>query len=278
MEHNNLTIVAVYGHNDGMSAVPALQKSLAELPGSKGLLLSFVEPQRLPPNIQWKQIGRLDYMQYSTFVMHSLYAFIDTEFCLIVQDDGWVLNGANWKPEYYDYDYIGGITHGAVVGNELKLGYTWVEDPVRTLVLNGGLSLRSKRFLEAPNKFGIVHTPANEIHLWNEDVQLTAIKRRQFESRGIKFAPDEVCREFSIEYVGPKIHDDLDFTKLVGHHAPTRKLVMNNHIVVTHPKSVTQNYFREIEFLDYLQSIGYTVEYVAEPNQEGANAPAPAVH
>jgi len=278
MEHNNLTIVAIYGHNDGMSAVPALQKSLDELPGSKGLLLSLVEPTGLPPNIAWKQICRLDYMQYSTFVMHSLYAFIDTDFCLIVQDDGWVLNGANWKPEYYDYDYIGGITHGAVVGNELKLGYTWVDDPVRTLVLNGGFSLRSKRFLEAPNKFGLVHTPANEIHLWNEDVQLTAIKRRLLESRGIKFAPDEVCQEFSIEYVGPKIHNDLDFSKLLGHHAPSRKLVAGNHIVVTNPKSATQNYFREVEFLDYLQSTGYTVEYVAEPNQEGVDAPAPAVH
>jgi len=278
MEHNNLTIVAIYGHNDGMSAVPALQKSLAELPGSKGLLLSLVEPTGLPPNIQWKQIGRLDYMQYTTFIMHSLYAFIDTDFCLVVQDDGWVLNGKNWKPEYYDYDYIGGITHGAVVGNELKLGFTWVDDPVRTLVLNGGLSLRSKRFLEAPNKFGIVHTPAQEIHLWNEDVQLTAIKRRQFESRGIKFAPDEVCRDFSIEYVGPKIHDGMDFNRLVGHHAPTRKLVNANHIVVTVPKSVTEQYYREADFLDYLQSIGYTVEYVAEPNQKGVDASAPAVH
>lgn len=278
MEHNNLTIVAVYGHNDGLSAVPALLKSMSELPGSKALLLSLVEPTGLPPNIEWKQIGRLDYMQYSTFVMHSLYAFIDTEFCLIVQDDGWVLDGKNWKPEYYDYDYIGGITHGAVVGNELKLGYTWVEDPVRTLVLNGGLSLRSKRFLEAPNKFGIVHTPANEIHLWNEDVQLTAIKRRQFEARGIKFAPDDVCREFSIEYVGPKVHDDLDFTKLLGHHAPSRKLVKPSHIVVTNPKSVSENYYREVEFLDYLQSIGYTVEYVAEPNQTGTDAPTAPVH
>jgi hypothetical protein len=100
MEHNNLTIVSVYGHNDGSSAIFAIQKSMQELSGSRGLLLSIAKPDNLPENIEWKQIGFLDYMMYSTFVMHSLYAFIETDYCLMVQDDGWVLNGANFKPEY----------------------------------------------------------------------------------------------------------------------------------------------------------------------------------
>lgn len=277
MAHNDLTIVSVYGHNDGASAIPSISKSLSELPGSKGLLLSIAKPDHLPDNIEWKQIGPLSYMQYSTFVMHSLYAFIDTGFCLIVQDDGWVLNGANWKPEYYDYDYIGSLTHAALVGNELRLSFTWVDEPVRTVVLNGGFSLRSKRFLEAPNKFGIVQTPANDIRLWNEDVQLTAIKRQEFEARGIKFAPDEVCKRFSFEYAGFKIHDDLDFSQLVGHHAQSRKLVSSNHIAVSFPKEVAENFYREMNFLDYLQSTGYTVEYAATPDKAGTDAPNSAV-
>jgi hypothetical protein len=81
---------------------------MQELSGSRGLLLSIAKPENLPESIEWKQIGFLDYMMYSTFVMHSLYAFIETDYCLMVQDDGWVLNGANFHPEYYEYDYIGG--------------------------------------------------------------------------------------------------------------------------------------------------------------------------
>ena len=260
MEHNNLTIVSVYGHNDGSSAIFAIQKSMKELPGSRGLLLSIIKPDNLPESIEWKQIGNLDYLMYSTFIMHSLYAFIDTDYCLIVQDDSWVLNGANFKPEYYEYDYIGGVSHAAMVGNQLLLQGTWHDKFPRTLVQNGGFSLRSKRFLEAPNKLGITHTPAQDIHLWNEDVQLSCIKRHIFAEHGMKYASEKTIRDFSIENVIPTFHDDFDFGKLLGCHSTSRKLISDNHILVN-PICVTS--YREPDFLSFLQSIGYTIEYVA---------------
>ena len=270
MNHDKLTIVSIYGHTDGSSAIPAILKSMEELPGSKGLLLSLVMPVNLPDNIQWKQIHPLNYEQYSVFVMHSLYAFIDTEFCLIVQDDGWVLNGKNFKHEYYDYDYIGAATHAALVGNELLLQGSWVDEPVRTMVQNGGFSLRSKRFLEAPNKLGLTHTPLTHIFLWNEDVQLTAIKRRLLEQCGLKFASEEMSRGFAVEYALQKLYEGFDYSQLVGHHGQTRKLVSKNHIVVTLPEEDVQNVIGEVEFLTYLQSIGYTVEYVASRSTQEA--------
>lgn len=260
MAHNNLTIVAVYGHNNGASAIPSILKSMKELPGSRGLLLSLVKPDNLPDSIEWKEIGFLDYMMYSIFIMHSLYSFIETDYCLMVQDDGWVLNGDNFKPEYYDYDYIGGACHAAMVGNELLLQGSWHDKFPRTIVQNGGFSLRSKRFLEAPNKLGIVHNHAKDINLWNEDVQLSCIKRHLFTQHGIKYAPEKTIRDFSLESVIPTFHDDFDFSKLLGAHSTSRKLVSETHIVVN-PKCVTSH--REPEFLDFLQSIGYTVEYVA---------------
>ena len=79
MEHIDLTIVSVYGHNNGASALPSIKRSMAELPGSRGLLLSLSKPDNLPNNIEWKQIGFINYLQYSVFMMHQLYAFIDTE-------------------------------------------------------------------------------------------------------------------------------------------------------------------------------------------------------
>ena len=260
MEHSNLTVVSVYGHNDGASAIPSILKSMRELPGSRGLLLSIQKPASLPHDIQWKQIGDLDYMMYSVFMMHSLYAFIETDYCLTVQDDGWVLNGKNFKPEYYEYDYIGGACHAAKVGNQLMLRCTWHDQHPRVLVQNGGFSLRSKRFLEAPNKYGIVHSQANDIHLWNEDVQLSCLKRHLFAEVGMKYASEKTVRDFSLECVIPEFHDNFDFNRLVGCHSTSRKLVSDTHILVN-PECVTS--YREPEFLDFLQSLGYTVEYVA---------------
>ena len=135
MVHSSLTVVSVYGHNDGASAIPSILKSMSELPGSRGLLLSIQKPESLPDNIEWKQIGELDYMMYSVFIMHSLYSFIETDFCLIVQDDSWVLNGKNFKPEYYEYDYIGGACHAALVGNQLMLQLTWHDQYPRGIPL-----------------------------------------------------------------------------------------------------------------------------------------------
>lgn len=273
MAHNNLTIVSVHGHTNGAATIPAILKSMRELPGSKGLLLSPAKPLDLPTNISWRQIGYLDYRSYSTFIMHCLYAFIETDYCLIVQDDGWVLNGKNWREEYYEYDYIGGITHAGLVDNKLLLGFTWINEIDPILVLNGGFSLRSRKFLEAPNKHGIAQSFSGEIHLWNEDVQLSCLKRRVFESLGFKYAPNEVAKTFSMEYVAPEFHKNLDFSQLLGHHCTTRKLIGNNTIFVPKTKPEIDNIYRESEFLDYLKSTGYEIYYAPpSPNQTRTTA------
>ena len=268
MDHTKLTVVSVYGHNDGSCAIPSIVQSMKELPGSRGLLLSIEKPVNLPDSIEWRPIFPLTYMQYSVFAMHSLYAFIETDFCLIVQDDSWVINGKNFEESYYQYDYVGAATHAAVVGDQLQLQGTWVDNPERIMVQNGGFSLRSKRFLEAPNKLGLTHTPSDNIYLWNEDVQLTAIKRRVLESCGIKFAPEEVSRGFAMEYAVQKLYDGFDYSKLVGHHGQSRKLIGPNHMRVSMSEVELKNYIGEADFLAYLQSIGYVIEYVAPRNAQ----------
>ena len=264
MVHDQLTIVSVYGHNNGASAIPSIVKSMQELPGSQGLLISIEEPPNLPSNVVWKRCHNIDYLGYSLFMMHGLYAYIETDYCLIVQDDGWVLNGKNFKPEYYEYDYIGAPSHCAFGEGNLYLHFSWTQatEPVK-VVQNGGFSLRSKRFLEACNKHGIMHLNANEIHGWNEDAQLSAILKPLLKSYGYKYCPDEIAKYFSIEYGGLGFHEEnFDYTKLVGHHAQTRKLASTNHVVV--PADPTYSY-GEVDFLGFLQGIGYTVEYRYDP-------------
>jgi hypothetical protein len=263
-QHSYLTITSIVGHNDGASSIPALSRTLQELPGSIGLLISTSKPKNLPSNIKWKQTLPLDYRQYSVFVMFSLQNFIETDFCLIVQDDGWIIDGNNWSNDFLNYDYIGAPCHAAFVGNELVQGFQWAgtSNPKPVIIQNGGLSFRSMKLLKAPSSHGALYYFSNENVLQNEDVQLSGIFRSELESLGIKFAPDGIAKHFSVEYLGPIFHDDLNFSKLFGVHGQTRKLISENLIYITIPKNQLHNIHRESELLDYLTlNLNYEIQF-----------------
>lgn len=273
MMHDNLTIVSVYGHTNGASAIPSLVKSLQELPGSRGLLLSPQRPDNLPNHIEHRKIFPLDYRQYSWFMMYSLHEFIDTTHALVVQDDGWVLNGNNLTKEHYQYDYIGALANAALDGDNYYYNWSWreIQGP-KLVVQNGGFSLRSLKFLQAMCKHGIIHHNYPAIPFCNEDVQLTTFLRPAFESVGIKYAPDEVAKQFSVEYLSPLVHDDIDFEKLVGFHGQSRKLLANNKIIVGISDYEIEEQHREAEFLDFLRGKGYVIDFIRLPKSAQKSA------
>ena len=267
MNFNSLTIVAIYGNTDGQEAIPSIRKSLGELPGSLGLLISIKEPAGLPSNIKWRKILPMDYRQYSLFVMFCLHNFIDSDFCLIVQHDGWVINGRNWLTKFFEYDYIGAPCHAAFVGNQLITHYQWVGNSAAIVIQNGGLSLRSKKYLELPSRLGVLYYFSEEKVLQNEDVQLTGIYKTVLENGGIKFAPEQLAKNFSLEYAGSKYHDDVSFENLVGIHGQTRKLVSDNEIKITISKNEVVTIHREPELLSFLeQGLGYRIRF-SEPKE-----------
>jgi len=296
MIHDKLTIVSVYGHNDGSAAVPSIIKSMEELPGSRGLLLSIKKPKNLPSQIEWKSIYLLSYKQYSVFMMHALYAYIKTDYCLVVQDDSWVLNGDKFTEEFYEYDYIGAISHCGIRFIEdphvptknkkenltmdyLYLNYNWVEKhevckPNTLVVQNGGFSLRSKKFLKACNVHGFIHSSPDPWTIstndtdkrswpynWNEDVQLTGILRPILENFGYKFAPLHVASRFAFEYMDPRWHTDINFDNIIGHHAKSRILLPNNVVNIPNNINEMQNStLLEKELINWLTTKkGYTV-------------------
>jgi hypothetical protein len=260
--HTDLTVVAIYGHNDGSSAIPSIVESVSQLPGSRGLLISLERPPSLPDHIAWKQTAPLDYYQYSMFCMYCLNFYIETEYCLVVQDDGWVINGNNFTGEYYEYDYVGAPTHMGILGNQAFYNFSWVGVKDVTVVQNGGLSFRSKRFLKAPSQYGVVHKLFAEQPFINEDVQLSGLLRPQLESLGMRYAPLQIAKLFSIEYFGrPGLHEDLDLERLVGHHAPIRKLVAHKSISITCTLQEAQGIFCETDFHLFFKDKGYNLEY-----------------
>jgi hypothetical protein len=127
------------------------------------------------PKINFTKIPYLcSKLEYSDFVLKSLNNYIDTDFVLIVQWDGFILNHNAWDDEFLKYDYIGA---------------PWAWDYV---VGNGGFSLRSKKLLEMTQNFHFQHN-------LNEDHMICRIYRNDFENLGIKFAPYEIAKQFSVE-------------------------------------------------------------------------------
>jgi hypothetical protein len=115
---------------------------------------------------------------YNEFLIKGLHSYIDTEFALIIQWDGFVLNPSKWQPTFFDYDYIGAV---------------WPWQPPGFQVGNGGFSLRSKRLLRALQDPRVIsHHP--------EDLAICQTYRVFLESNyQIRFPSLEVADHFSFE-------------------------------------------------------------------------------
>lgn len=246
-DFNRITLIAVTGLMDAQGEAFALAWSQTQMPGARALLLSPQEPAILPARVEHRRIAPLNYHEYSWFIMFVLWTFIETDYVLIVQSDGWVIDGRNWSDDFFQYDYIGAPTHMARVvtseGVRWERAYSWHQylgrpDCVVTVVQNGGFSLRSRRMLRAlidhrhikvelsPPDMLIGDPP--EMH-WigtgpNEDVQLTAVLREPLQAAGLRFAPLAVCKRFAVEHAGLFERED-DLMSLFGQHGRFRRLV-----------------------------------------------------
>ncbi len=118
--------------------------------------------------------------KYSEFMIKKLNKYVDTEFVLIFQYDGFILSADNWREEFLNYDYIGCPW----------IGY-FKENPDYN-VGNGGFTLRSKKLLE-------ILANDEQIKLGQPEDSLICRQYREYlEQKGIKFAPEEVAGMFAI--------------------------------------------------------------------------------
>ena len=115
---------------------------------------------------------------YSSFVITELHEHIDTDFCMIVQRDGYFVNVDAWTDEFLEYDYIGAPWPDGRVGN-------------------GGFSIRSRRLLEFASKHPLSRDPNFNLH--PEDGKICDDYRSDLESAGQTSAPTEIAKRFSVE-------------------------------------------------------------------------------
>lgn len=100
---------------------------------------------------------------------------ITTSHMLIMQWDGWVINGNKWSDEFLNYDYIGAP-------------WPWY-DFYR--VGNGGFSLRSTKLMRELATFDIVSS---------EDSSICRFYRQDLEKLGYRWAPEALAQRFAYEH------------------------------------------------------------------------------
>lgn len=132
--------------------------------------------------------------EYSEFVIKNLDSYVDTDFVLVIQYDGFILNPDAWTDEFLQYDYIG--SPWLIADWSVDLFGIPKELLGQRFVGNGGFSLRSKKLLSLCAKLakeGVFkeYDP--------EDMVICVYNKKLFEDNEIKFAPLDLARKFSIE-------------------------------------------------------------------------------
>lgn len=135
------------------------------------------------------KISTLD--EYSEFCLDNLHYFVEADFCMVVQPDGFPLNYKSWSDDFLNYDYIGA---------------PWLCKGI-PIIGNGGFSIRSKKLLQITPGLQkkkpkyrnpiIDHLP---LYLpYNEDVSICISHKIELQKIGIKFADYVTAKRFSVE-------------------------------------------------------------------------------
>lgn len=163
-------------------ALHSLKMSLSQITPAKTIFFTDIELD-CGPDIEIVKIAPIKSKQeYSTWIIRELWKYIDTEFVLISQWDSWCLSADCWDDKFLEVDYIGASwneTDGFAVGN-------------------GGLSIRSKRLMQAVANDPII------ISTHPEDNMICKVYRPYLEAKyGFKWASVELADKFSFELKCP---------------------------------------------------------------------------
>lgn len=175
----NVTLICLDCYNYGM-AVDAIKKSLKHIQPKRTIFLTDIEIEL--EGIEVIQIPTISSKkEYSEFMIKKLKDYFDTTHCLVIQHDGYVINGDAWDDEFLKYDYIGAP-------------WLYPDDNVG----NGGFSLRSL-YLQRALAFDEFIVPTHP-----EDENIGRLYRSYLEKmHNIVFADESVAEKFSFELKKP---------------------------------------------------------------------------
>ena len=149
--------------------------------------------QELPVPHKWVLVekGINSIVDYNRVMLQlGDYVALDTDYYLIVQHDGYALNKANWRGEFLEYDYIGA-----------PWPFWFHRKPtLKSLVGNGGFSLRSLKFVNACREASTLNADFRR----SEDAFMLLDKASILRDSGCRVAPVDVALRFAQEHRIPE--------------------------------------------------------------------------
>lgn len=137
--------------------------------------------------------------EWNYFIIYRLHHYIDTDFVLLIHQDGYVVHPESWDNEWLKYDYIGAPWPMP------QDDFSYRDKKGEIIRVGNSVSLRSKRLLKVPDMTHMIWQPFHGYY--NEDGFICVNMRHQFTRYGCNFAPIEVAKWFSREHELPENQD-----------------------------------------------------------------------
>lgn len=187
----NITLIALTSVRLPQT-IKALEYSCKGINFGKVKLASDIKPDNLPDFIiheYTEKSSNIDEWNYN--IIYNLTKHIDTEFALLIHDNGFVVHPESWRDEFLNYDYIGApwplpddnFSYKDINGNIIRQG--------------NSVSLRSKKLLDIPIKLNLEWKPF--YGFTNEDGFICVNYRHKYLEEGCRFADIDVAKYFSRE-------------------------------------------------------------------------------
>jgi hypothetical protein len=182
---DKVTAVFIDGIGKDTADIRYIINNLTSKISFKSVLHFSEDPIKNLKNVTGFQINKMSYGEYNNFCLKNVYPFLQTEFSIWMQPDGFILNPNLWTDEFYNYDYIGSP-------------WPWFS----YYIGNGGFSFRSKKLLAAATKLPYIER--------NEDAVICDLERKYFISNGCKYAPLEIGLKWGVEVEMPEQDNNLN--------------------------------------------------------------------
>lgn len=203
LDLRNVTLISICGT---MKHVPISKISLFHCQKYADFGDTILFSTKEDSDFKTVKIPIFDFSLYNQFCVEQLNSYIKTDYCLITQEDGSIVDPSFWSDDFFNFDYIG----SPWPSYNFKVG-------------NGGFSLRSKKFLEESAKLkytGDAHIKAGfganifaQGFSTPEDFFLCMLNDEKLMDNGVKFADATTAYQFSVEYSGDGYEQEEKFCK-----------------------------------------------------------------